>query len=546
MKKTAVFIFILALLFFSQKNTLPETRQVSLTPLKTENTAYLLPLDSRPVCSDHPRKLARLAGTTLILPPNQLLDNYRQPADTEKLLVWLKAASSTPSKKLYLSTDMLLSGGLIASRQSNVSATVQQQLLSELKQLCKKHENTSIFTIIPRLLISDELLPDRWYKYKLLRYSQLYHQALVTGDYAAALQGQEYAEAIPEAVLAKYIGLFNNSYAFNRELLVSCSSSSEIIIGQDDGHLWGLSSLTAEKLAFHLSRKPQAKAHLTYGADEIASTLIARTYLKAHKLEPKVYIQYADKSIPNLHMPYMAASVETVLQEKLNLLGASLAPNKQSADFILFVNCGHDGYLPAKTQAIALKELLHEATPVALIDLTANFELQELLMPKLLAEKVPLNKLIAYGGWNTFSNSAGTSLAQASIFLGRLQELEGQEQQLALRTANLQLLTEQLLDNYYYQKEYHWPLKKELQWRCVEPTDLTPKDKAVAEAFIQTFMTRKASELLNTNLGKTPFYSVGNQHYYLKAFHVKTKLPWNRIFEIDLQTTDFILGLQEK
>lgn len=532
----------LLLLLFKASPDLPETNTVKLASIPKEGTAYLMPLDSRPVCTSQPQKLATLAGTHLILPPKELLDNYRQPGDREKLLTWTKKAVQTKPQAVYLSTDMLLSGGLIAARQAAPELTKQLALLKKLDQLQQSKVQLHVFSLIPRLLVSDELIPDRWYKYRLLRYSQFYHQALVTGEYLPALKQQEYAEKIPATILEKYRRLFHNSLLYNQLLAEKSQSGLSVTIGQDDGHPWGLPTYTAELLQLQLDKKPQLQSHLTYGADEIASTLIAHSYLQKQQLKPRVYFKYADKSLPNLYMPYMAASIDAVLREKLQLIGAQATDQQAEADIILYVSCGHDDYHPSEVQAQELQLLLSANQPVALIDLSANFETFELLLPQLLQHKVPLNRLIAYGGWNTFSNSAGTALAQATIFWGRKQELKQPKEQLALYANNLQLLTEQLLDNYYYQKEYHAELKRNLLWRGVEPTDLSAKDKAVAEAFIQSFMKRKGQELLENNLGKTPFYSDTNGKYYLKNYSVSTSLPWNRIFEIDLQTYNFQIG----
>lgn len=548
MKRALYFLIIIGiLLLFKVNTTLPDTKVVTISSLPLSYTSYLLPLDSRPVCTNFPVKLARLSGTHLILPPKELLDNYRQPGDTEKLFAWLQTAVQTKPQNIYLSSDMLLYGGLIASRQHTLTLEQQYQKLYRLKTLTESSPSAfQIFSLIPRLLVSDELIPDRWYKYRLFRYSQFYHQAMVTGEYIPAFKQQEYANAIPPEILNKYHSLFTNSYLLNKYLLQYSNNQLEVILGQDDGHPWGLPTYTAELLEHQLVSLSKDKGHITYGADEIASCLVAKNYLRRQNKSPKFYIQYADTSLPNLYMPYLAATIDAVLQEKLKLLGASYTEKKQEADIILYVSCGHDTYRPNLQQAKQLQELLSTHKNVALIDLTANFETSELLLPHLLHHNIPLNQLIAYSGWNTFSNSAGTALAQAVIMWGRKQELRQPSDLLSLHTLNLQILIEQILDNYYYQKEYHAQLKKNLLWRGIDPTSLDTKDKAVAEAFIRQFIKLKGRELLNSNLGKHPFYSDSTGKYYLKNFSVAIQLPWHRIFEIDVQLKELKIGCQRK
>ena len=67
---------------------------------------------------------------------------------------------------------------------------------------------------------------------------------------------------------------------------------------------------------------------------------------------------------------------------------------------------------------------LYASIPAALLQrFLPSFEAEELLLPQLLANNAPINKLAAYAAWNTFSNSSGTALAQGLIFAGRLREL---------------------------------------------------------------------------------------------------------------------------
>ena len=46
-----------------------------------------------------------------------------------------------------------------------------------------------------------------------------------------------------------------------------------------------------------------------------------------------------------------------------------------------------------------LKTLLISDRHIALVDLTANYTENELLIPKLLEAKVPLSRLAAFSGW---------------------------------------------------------------------------------------------------------------------------------------------------
>ncbi|MCI7676237.1 MAG: DUF4127 family protein, partial [Phascolarctobacterium sp.] len=196
---------------------------------------------------------------------------------------------------------------------------------------------------------------------------------------------------------------------------------------------------------------------------------------------------------------------------------------------------------------------------VALIDLSANFEAKEMLLPELLKQAVPVNKLAAYAGWNTFSNSSGTALAQSVIFVGRLRELEQREaaqsftgdakqtkeQQAitekeksaaiaSLYAANLNFTIERMLEDYYYQKRIHPELRPYLESFGTTPTNLEPEEKQQTEYRIQERLALYADLLFWRSLSRTPFYTDTHNSYYLADLTVGAKLPWNRIFEVDL------------
>ena len=186
-----------------------------------------------------------------------------------------------------------------------------------------------------------------------------------------------------------------------------------------------------------------------------------------------------------------------------------------------------------------LQQMLDQGYKVALIDSSANFEAEELLLPQLLAHNVQINRLAAYAAWNTFSNSSGTALAQGLLFCGRLRQLQaaGADTELlaALYAANLNFTAERILEDYYYQKLVHPKLRQTLEAFGTDPVELDSEAKTATEQYIQGKLSLQAYKLLHDNLGRTPFYQQNGQSYYLRDLSVGAKLPWARIFEVELQ-----------
>ena len=583
---------------------------VKLPPLPTYDELLLLPLDSRPVCSTMVQKLGKLAGINVIVPPKELLDNYQEPADRKKLWSWLQKETSQ-GKNSIVSADILLHGSLLQTRQHVATEVEQTEFLEELRKLQEQtppnynsmtnqaRGNTAgqfqlnLFSVIPRLLVSDEIYPDCWYQWHLMRYSQLLDLVETSGDYAMTKELLEYKEEIPADILNKYTNIFTQSRSFNEKLLEQLaallstdkaqaiySPSSEtlgsakpssplFIIGQDDSSPFGLPKMTATHLERQIEEKQlQGRALLTNGADEIALLLLARHFLQQSQWQPKLYLHYGLPNTEFKHMPYMAASTGATLRNQAQLVGAQIVESPAAADIVLFVHCGDDDAKPTAGEAEQLAKYLKQNKRIALIDLSANFEAEEMLLPKLLEQNVPINRLAAYAGWNTFSNSSGTAIAQSVIFAGRLRQLEQNEATqsftsysrkkhalqaknstegasegqspnnevaiAALYAANLNFTAERMLEDYYYQKCIHPKLRPYLESFGTTPTDLEPEEKTQTEYRIQERLALYADCLFWRSLCRAPFYADANQAYYLADLTVGAKLPWNRIFEVDL------------
>lgn len=531
MKKFLLFLIFSVLLFYFACWQLPAAQPVNMLPLPQTSTTLLLPLDSRPVCTEMPKQLGSLAGTTVILPPKGFLDNYRQPAAREKLYLWLHDNLADQANAV-ISSDLLIHGGLINSRLPLGHMEEQRHFLSEMQRLQNNNPDVrlSVFSIIPRLLVSDHLLPDRWYQWHLMQYARLKDMTETFNDPQLTLELLKIGNKIPQDILKKYTSLYSNNDRFNKYLLTLPLSNIYTVIGQDDGSSFGLPNRNTNHARMYAAGR---SGHITYGADEIAAVLIARNYLQQQHYVPAIYLQYASPEMEFLYMPFMAASVGETLRDKIALAGAKLTEDKNQADIILYINCGNDEFRPHKKQAQELQQLLHNYQHVALIDLSANYTEDELLMPLLLRCNVPLNKLSAYAGWNTFSNSAGTAIAQAVIFAGRCRQLS-QEELPALYAANLTFTTERLLDDYVYQKLFCPQLKQALESRDYDAYDLSPDGQRLAQMLTQQYINRKTAELLHYNLGRTPFYNTPEKSYYLTSLTAAVYLPWNRVFEIGL------------
>lgn len=525
----SLFLSCLALLYLTYWR-LPSSEPISLKLPEPTEKILLVPLDSRPVCTTLPQDIAYVTGVQLILPPKELLDKYTQPANKDFLNIWLKK-EAREVKSAIVSTDLLLHGGLLHGRTHIATKDEQTALITHLDELTQIQNDVKIFSIIPRLLVSDEILPDAWYWYHLMRYSQSLDTSLLLGDFTSAKEFSKYDDEIPEDIKTKYLNIFKASQSFNTEL-IKLADKAQITIGQDDASPFGLPRMTAEAISLKTN---SPRVRITNGADELATLLVTKSYLDKQVYKPSVYVHYTDEKAKFLHAPYMSMSNSQAVREALEIIGAKEVHDPQKADIILFINYGHDKFKPNKETIVRLQEYLQINKAVALVDNSQNFETEELLLPKLLSSSIPLNKLTAYAGWNTLGNSLGTALCQASIFLVRKAELPTDKHP-ALYANNLRMNINRFLDDYYYQKLKHPSLSYELYVNAIDARNIGEEDKANIEQHLMCYTALRAHQLLHTNIGRTPFYEANGKAYYVKELPTGTQLPWNRIFEIDIRS----------
>ena len=530
-------LLLLCAYFYELFGGMPATVPFAPQPVKADTSLLLAPLDSRPPCSAMVRKLGALASINVITPPQELLDNYNTPADKEKLFAWLKNEMPQHPAAI-LSADLLVHGSLLGSRVPLGTINDEEKFLTFVN---KQHAlnpqiDMAFFSVIPRLLVSDQLIPDSWYQWHLMRYATLKDMAETFGDPYFTRQLLAIDARIPDDIKTKYSRLYADNDSFNKKLVqLARADGLTLAIGQDDAQPFGLPNRNANHALAYMKHAALGSSGLiTSGTDEISVLLLTRYYNKLYNYKPRIFVEYSSPKVAAKIMPYMPCSVDASIRDKINFIGGQLTDDAAVADFILFVHCGDDDNQPNKAMLQKLKTLLISDRHIALVDLTANYTENELLIPKLLEAKVPLSRLAAFSGWNTLSNSLGTALSQATLFTGKLHRLP-QSEHPSLYAQNLNFTVERLLDDYAYQKLMHAQLTTLLKLKGYKPTDLG-ENKFFAETLIRGFLQRQKIQLLYGDLGRTPFYRNNDSNYYLTGIDINVNLPWARIFEINLDT----------
>lgn len=538
-------LFCLVLLFAAGISLLlgsPKTERLS--PAQNYRyTVVLLPLDSRPACTKFVADLGKTANIKVILPPPDMLDHYRAPGDMERLRTWF-LESSKQADAAIVSVDMLVHGGLLASRESNGDEGDLARALATVEKAHAENPRMPIyaFHILPRLWLSNTPENEALQK-DVPRYSKLKDQVLTFGDPTDTEALRDLERKIPGDALFAYRQLYEENNRINLRLAAMAEQGvfKKLIIGQDDGQPFGMPNIAKRQLLHALAARNIAadRVMVTKGTDEIALNLLSDINSSFRGYHPKINVRYADADAPGTVMPFMPNSVATTVKEKIAMVRGTEVDSPDEADFILFVYIGTEKNKADRFQVNRrVQKLLEQNYKVALVDLSQHFSAGETIFPMLLSNGAPINRLIAYAGWNTTSNSVGTAVAQATIFTAGLKSAISDEELVSLYKNNLTFLTSRFLEDYFYLKQVIDDVNGQLREKRADVYDLAAFYPE-ANRRLERSMNQKAYVLKRSKAYRLPIpVTSPNGSYQIKVtgLSIEARYPWPRTFEIDLTT----------
>jgi hypothetical protein len=132
----------------------------------------LIPMDSRPVNTLFPERLAQVAGVTLVQPPRDAMGSLHRGADGVALARWLEIAVSGSNGNdgcdvAVFSWDALIHGGLIQSRRWDGDPQLEP-VATTLRAIDWRRVAGYAFITVPRLGISI-LSSGNWVQHELVR-----------------------------------------------------------------------------------------------------------------------------------------------------------------------------------------------------------------------------------------------------------------------------------------------------------------------------------------------------------------------------------------
>ena len=112
-----------------------------------------VPIDNRPCTMIFPMQLAEIGGYEIKIPPENLLGRFKNRGDSNEILNWLYE-NTKKEDILLLSLDMLVYGGLVASRNMNNSTSECEENAKKIEEFLKTKPASKVivFSSIMRTL----------------------------------------------------------------------------------------------------------------------------------------------------------------------------------------------------------------------------------------------------------------------------------------------------------------------------------------------------------------------------------------------------------
>ncbi len=530
----------LTALFYSGRSLLAVP--VTVSEPAPRGVVLLIPLDSRPPCTDYVSSLAHMAGFQVILPPTELQDDYHKPGNISGLQKWLQNNISRADSAI-ISIDMLVHGGLLSSRKGAVSSETVNEVISLLTTIHKEHPQVKLyaFNIIPRLLISDDPRTEK-YKQAMAEWSMLQETTGIFENPGDFIRLQSLAATIPFDIQAHYQALYEDNHQLNMQLieLTRAGILAELVLGQDDSAPFGLGNMERQRLESAIGNNPglQKKVFITRGTDEVALSLLSPATRLPTETGYKAYVHYTENHTADTIMPYMPKPLALTVAEKLAITSVSVTDSLADADYILVVHAGNSKSREQQltSEAERIRRWIDAGYKVALVDLATDWITSQTLLPYLQRNGAALHRLIAYAGWNTASNSVGTAVAQAAAVLCK-QTSPDYQSVLYRDIARLEFINERFLDDWYYQKNYRHRLNESLHVQKIDPYNLMQSHLKVARqinhhlnyAYLQ-YIRRQWQNVA------IPLQIDSRESYTISELQIRSSLPWDRTFEIFVET----------
>lgn len=511
-------------------------------------TIIFVPHDNRPISFKQTADNIRDLGYEVLTPPEELLGNRENPyAKPEELSKWV-IENAKKADAAVISSDSMVYGSLVASRKHNLSEDVVLARVHNFEKIHQANPNMKLYVFgsIMRTPQTSEASGSEDANYyaqygtDIARYTALtdkLEQDRLT--HKERKQLQQYEQKIPKAALDDWLSRRQGNFLVSKNLIDLARNDviTYLALGCDDNAKYSQTNKERRALDNYGSDLGELKYQSVAGIDEIGYVLLTRAVNNLQGDIPFVSVHYAKGTGENTIPAYSNEPIKNSIVTHIKMAGGMKVNSDKGADLVFMVNTNFDGttgaandlnnvYIPNEN-IIDFVNMVDEAVQankkVGIGDITFGNGSDNALMFSLYGKNL-LDKLNAYSGWNTPTNSTGYALAM------------GMGANYTDRVGILKMLEVRYLDDWLYQANIRQAVANRL--------NSMPGEGDYGNTKTRTLPAEKlATEALQKMIADYGLEKFEGQSYVADA---QIRFPWQRMFEADIVFPEEKVSVEEK
>mgnify|MGYP000115327253 FL=1 len=511
-------------------------------------TIIFVPHDNRPISFKQTADNIRDLGYEVLTPPEELLGNRENPyAKPEELSKWV-IENAKKADAAVISSDSMVYGSLVASRKHNLSEDVVLARVHNFEKIHQANPNMKLYVFgsIMRTPQTSEASGSEDANYyaqygtDIARYTALtdkLEQDRLT--HKERKQLQQYEQKIPKAALDDWLSRRQGNFLVSKNLIDLARNDviTYLSLGCDDNAKYSQTNKERRALDNYGSDLGELKYQSVAGIDEIGYVLLTRAVNNLQGDIPFVSVHYAKGTGENTIPAYSNEPIKNSIATHIKMAGGMKVNSDKGADLVFMVNTNFDGttgaandlnnvYIPNEN-IIDFVNMVDEAVQankkVGIGDITFGNGSDNALMFSLYGKNL-LDKLNAYSGWNTPTNSTGYALAM------------GMGANYTDRVGILKMLEVRYLDDWLYQANIRQAVANRL--------NSMPGEGDYGNTKTRTLPAEKlATEALQKMIADYGLEKFEGQSYVADA---QIRFPWQRMFEADIVFPEEKVSVEEK
>lgn len=511
-------------------------------------TIIFVPHDNRPISFKQTADNIRDLGYEVLTPPEELLGNRENPyAKPEELSKWV-IENAKKADAAVISSDSMVYGSLVASRKHNLSEDVVLARVHNFEKIHQANPNMKLYVFgsIMRTPQTSEASGSEDANYyaqygtDIARYTALTDKLEQDGlTHKERKQLKQYEQKIPKAALADWLSRRQGNFLVSKNLIDLARSDviTYLALGCDDNAKYSQTNKERRALDNYGSDLGELKYQSVAGIDEIGYVLLTRAVNNLQGDIPFVSVHYAKGTGENTIPAYSNEPIKNSIATHIKMAGGMKVNSDKRADLVFMVNTNFDGttgaandlnnvYIPNEN-IIDFVNMVDEAIQankkVGIGDITFGNGSDNALMFSLYGKNL-LDKLNAYSGWNTPTNSTGYALAM------------GMGANYTDRVGILKMLEVRYLDDWLYQANIRQAVANRL--------NSMPGEGDYGNTKTRTLPAEKlATEALQKMIADYGLEKFEGQSYVADA---QIRFPWQRMFEADIVFLEEKVSVEEK